>query len=139
MSVSRLQTLGLTALAAFACTGVMQAAEQGTFHLPMEAHWGQTVLEPGDYTIIQPTVSFDSMPLRVVGGEKSVFEPSHLAEFRQYSDSSYLKLTTVDGEYFVTEFSSGATGKTFRFDIPKSVRRHLATRRVDGTLALAVK
>jgi len=139
MSISKLQKFSLAAIAAVACAGVMQAEQQGTFHLPVEARWGQVVLQPGDYTIIQPSASPDTTPLRLVGNGKMVFELPLITEYRNYSESSYLKLAQVDGQYFVTRFESGVTSKTFTFPTPKAIQRQVASRSVEQGLALAVK
>lgn len=139
MTISKLHKFTLAAIAAVACAGVMQAEEHGSFHLPVEAHWGRVVLEPGDYTIIQPGASLDQTTLRLVGQGKIVFESPLITEFRRYSDSSYLTLTKVDEQYFVTEYKSGVTGKTFTFNMPKETRRQVASRGMEQGLALAVK
>jgi hypothetical protein len=139
MSVWKFKTLTLAGVAALASIGVMQGAVQGRFHLPTEARWGQVVLQPGDYTIELPTLSLDESHMIVQGEGKRVFETPHLAQSGRYSDSSYLKLTMVDGEYYVTEFSSGITGQTFGFQVPKAARRQLTSNAVSTGLALAVK
>lgn len=139
MTISKLHKFTLAAIAAVASAGVMQAQEQGTFHLPIEARWGQMVLEPGDYTIIQPTVSLDQTQLRLQGAGKTVFEMPRITEFQRYSDSSYLKLKKIDGQYFVSEFDSGVTGKTYTFGTPKASHHDMASRGTDEGLALAVK
>ena len=139
MSISKVHKFTLAAIAAVACAGVMQAEEQGTFHLPVEARWGQVVLQPGDYTIIQPSASPDTTPLRLVGHGKMVFELPLVTEYRDYSESSYLKLAQVDGQYFVSKFESGVTSKTFTFPTPKATQRQVASRTVEQGLVLAVK
>ncbi|MBV8812593.1 MAG: hypothetical protein JO033_28300 [Acidobacteriaceae bacterium] len=57
MSVSMGRIVKFAALAAFVGAGLMQGAEQATFHLPFTAHWGHAVLEPGDYKLSLPAPS----------------------------------------------------------------------------------
>jgi hypothetical protein len=46
---------GLAALAVgVGLTATPASAQQATFHLPFVAHWGSTVLEPGDYKLSAP-------------------------------------------------------------------------------------
>lgn len=140
MNFSLARIYQFTAIALFAGSALMQGAQQGTFHLPVEAHWGLTVLEPGDYSLSLPALSLGETQIVVQTGRKMVFEMPAITENQPYSASSFLKLSSIDGEYFITEFSSGATGKMYTFTVPKAVRRQLiAGRSVDKSLALSVK
>ncbi|HZS53820.1 MAG TPA: hypothetical protein VFA65_05420 [Bryobacteraceae bacterium] len=126
MRISIVRLLGVAA-AALACTGVMQAAEQGTFHLTNEIHWGKAVLEPGDYRMVLPAPGLRQPHFRIEGRSGMIFELPLTTGFQSYSDSNYLKLVKVDGNYFIQAFSSGATGKTFTFSVPKPTSRHLTS------------
>ena len=80
----------ITALAALAGTATMQGA---TFHLSTPAHWGQTVLAPGDYKVTLPAPSLGRVAFRVEGAGQSVYEfPASTDNNQEYSSSSYLKL-----------------------------------------------
>jgi hypothetical protein len=139
MRISIAHIFTWTAVAAFAGVASMQAAQQGRFHLPTEAHWGRTVLQPGDYTINLPIASTGELMLRVQGEGKNVFELPRLTNREEYSNSNYLTLQKIDGEYFVTSFRSGASGKTYDFFAPKPKHRELMSRDGEAGLALAVK
>lgn len=125
MSITRVTTFA--ALAAFACTGLMQAEEHASFHLPITAHWGSVVLEPGDYRIAFPDASMGERTFRVEHtGGKTVRELPLVISPQQNSDRSSLRLQEIDGDYFIREFSSGPTGKSFLFPVPKTNHRQQA-------------
>ena len=139
MNIQMLRTSKFAAIALFAGAAIMQGAEHGNFHLPFEARWGQTVLQPGDYVVIGPEPALDRQLLTVATRGKTVFELPMLAEDTRYSDASYLKLLNINGEYVVTEFRSGATGKTFKFHVPKSAKRELTTGSGENGVTLMVR
>jgi hypothetical protein len=126
MRFSITHKLGLAAIAAFATTGLMQGSEIGTFYLPTATHWGQALLEPGSYKVYLPDFSPDQLKLRVEGAGKAVYEMPVVTDVQSNSASNYLKLSEIDGIYFIREFSSGATGKTFTFAVPETSRREEA-------------
>ena len=128
------------AIATFATSGFMQGAEHGKFHLPMEAHWGESVLPPGDYAITLPARSLGQWQFVIEHSGKVIFEVAPLTtDAQEYSAANFLKLSAVNDQYFVTEFLSGATGKKFTFSVPKSTRRQLAAAPHGKNLALDVK
>ncbi len=126
------------AVAALAGAGIMQGAQQGTFHLSNPAYWGQALLQPGDYKILLPDPSLEQRQLRVVGADRTVFELPLTTYYGDLSSRSYLKLSEIDGNYFVREFTSGNTGKKFTFSVPKSARHLETTKRSDSAVNVAV-
>lgn len=130
--------MSLAAVAAFASAGLMQAAEHASFHLPVTAHWGQVVLEPGDYKMILPEPSTGQMEFVVRGAGTAVYESPLVATTQDVSNSSYLKLREIDGNYFIREFTSGPTGETFTFPIPKRSHRQQEAMGADRSLSVAV-
>src|SRR5947209_15989236 len=118
MSVSIGRMVNLGALA-FISTALMQAAQQGTFHLPVTAHWGQVVLEPGDYRMSFPSPSAGQIEFLVQGAHKTVFELPLVTDVQNISSRSYFKLYAINGDYFIRELSFGPGGKTFTFSLPK--------------------
>ena len=136
-----IQTSGfakLAAIALFAGATLVQGAEQGTFHLPFQARWGQAVLAPGDYSLRWPTPSAGNWQVRVITAEgKTVYELPMYSELTSYSDSNTLTLTNVNGQYVATKLSIGAAGKNYGFAVPKSMRRLSSAISADK-LALAI-
>jgi hypothetical protein len=141
MSIHLASLTKFAAIAVLAGATSMQGAQQGTFHLPMEAHWGSALLQPGDYRIELPTVGTQVITqfLIVDSNGKGVFEVPTYAEQKSVSDRSWLTLTNVDGEYVVSEYSSGSSGKRYAFPVPNALRRHLTTKSAENTLALMVR
>jgi len=132
-SISRI--IHLASLTAFAGTGLMQAAEQASFHLPFAAHWGQTVLAPGDYKMYLPERSTGDMKFLIRGAGKAVYATPLVAGTKHISASSYLSIRAVDGNYFVREFSSGPDGETFTFPIPKTAHRQRGAKGISLAVA----
>lgn len=139
MGVSIGRMISLAALAAFASTGLLQAAEHATFHMPFAAQWGQTVLQPGDYKMTLPEPGTGDTKFLVKGADKAVFELSLVATAQSVSSSSYFKLKEINGRYFVTEFSSGPSGKTFTFSVPKSRHVQQMAKSEDEKILVAAK
>ena len=130
----------LAAVALFASSALMQGAPQGTFHLPVRAYWGQAVLEPGDYSISAPVSWLGQVEFTVTStsADKSVFALPVTAGLQPFSDSSTLELSNINGQFVVTEFSSGAAGRKYTFGVPKAVRKVTMTSSGDK-LALMVR
>ena len=115
--------LSLTALAVFAATGVMQAAQQASFHLPFAAHWGSAVMEPGDYRLALPEPAVGNNLLQIFGQESAFFAMPQVTDIGEQLRKGSLMLVEVDGEYFVRQCSVASTGKTYLFPIPKAKHR----------------
>ena len=139
MRVSPAHFFSLVVLAAFVGPAAMQGA-QATFHLPIPAHWGQVVLAPGDYKLLAPNLSVGQPMFRIDGEGKSAFAlPKVTDNSEHYSKSSYLTLSEIDGSYYVKEFSSGATGKTFTFATPSDHRRQDIAKGQGNSFVLSVR
>ena len=119
MRFSKVRITSLTMAALLVSTGLMEGAEQAKFHLPVTAHWGQAVLLPGDYRILLPEPSLGQMNFRLVSASETLFELPLVTNEGSNPNASYLKLTAVDGTYFIREFSSAPSGKAFLFSVPK--------------------
>lgn len=133
------RVLSLTAIAAgLGLTTVHASAQQATFHLPFEAHWGRAVLEPGDYRLSLPMGESPSHLIHLRGaGKGSMFVPE-ATETQQFgSNRSYLKLVNVKGTYFVREYKSGPAGLLFTFSVPKSSREALVASTSATTIQVA--
>ncbi|HEX4228328.1 MAG TPA: hypothetical protein VHZ07_06640 [Bryobacteraceae bacterium] len=139
MTISIGRVISLAAVAAFTTTGLVEAAEQAAFHLPVAAHWGQVLLQPGDYKMYLPELSTGDLEILVKGADKAAFERPLVAVTHNVSASSYLKLRKVDGNYFVREFSFGPSGESFTFPIPKARYREQMTMRGDTSVTVAAR
>jgi hypothetical protein len=115
--------LGLAALAVgLSLTATSASAQQATFHLPFVAHWGQTVLEPGDYKL-SATAGWSAIHLIQVfsqQGHSSSMLPQSIDLPQGHLDRSSLELVNVNGAYFVKRYKSALTGQVFTFPVPKA-------------------
>jgi hypothetical protein len=102
-----LNTAALAAIFLFTAFGAH--AEQATFDLPVEVHWGLAILKPA-----WP----QQMSLTRNGKVVASLMPSTESAGSE-SNESYLQLVSVAGTYYVGEYKSGPTGKQFTFLIPK--------------------
>ena len=120
-SISRI--LSITALAVFVAAGVMQGAQQPSFHLPFTAHWGKAVMTPGDYKVTLPAPSLGASTFQIFGSGNAFFALPQTSGEGELSRHGSLRLVEIDGQYFVRELSVGTTGKIFTFPVPKAKHR----------------
>jgi hypothetical protein len=110
-------TLSAILLAAsYVGTAQAQQASLGTFTLPVAAHFGSVVLQPGEYRISALTgTSF----IRVAGegGIATILATS--IDPQAGRDHGKLTLANVNGTFALQRFESGVTGTRFDFDIAK--------------------
>jgi hypothetical protein len=133
------RALSLAAIAAgLGLTAMNASAQQARFYLPVEAHWGRAVLEPGDYKLSLPMGDSPNHLIHLTGGGKgSMFVPQ-VTETQQFDSSrSYIKLVNVKGTYFVREYKSGPAGLLFTFGVPKSSREALVASAPATTIQVA--
>ncbi|HWF45791.1 MAG TPA: hypothetical protein VG168_02205 [Bryobacteraceae bacterium] len=136
MNISIGRVMSFAAVAAFAATGLMQGAQKATFHLPVTAHWGMVLLQPGDYSMYLPELANGDTKLLVRGEGQIAFETPIVATTQEVSTTSYLKLRQVDGNYFIREVKLGPSGHDFTFSIPKAGHREQMA--MDGSKSLTV-
>ena len=126
MKLSITQLATITAFAAALSLGASRAnAQNATFNLPFEAHWGKAVLEPGDYKLTTP---ISVSPIRILylrGGTSTQAAIPAIVNQEDASNHSYLKLVNVDGKYYVSEYVSAVTGHAFKFGVPKATHRDI--------------
>ena len=123
MSMNRI--FGLSLLVMGAAAGALHAEEQATFHLPVEARWGNMNLAPGDYNISLPKASLGVNEFVVRGDDRTGYVLPLVADStRGASQASYLRLVKVNGTYVITQYQSGSNGKVYNFSVPKQ-RRHI--------------
>lgn len=111
--------LGLTAVQANA-----QPVLKGTFELPAAAYWGNTLLQPGQYTIWMSTEVRDlaSVPLIHLTGEGVHATFLAVARPDKESGRNYLEVANIDGTYVIRAFDAGLIGESFAFGVTKNVK-----------------
>ena len=114
--------IGFALLASVLSVGSSFAEQLVNFHLPVPVKWGNTTLEPGDYRMELPSSTLGIQTVNMKNDKKSVVALPLLtggADPAKLSNKSYLQLVNVNGTYFVRKFTSGMTGRTLMFPIPK--------------------
>jgi len=122
MNLQKMLKLGLLALAillaASAAPANAQQLYKATFTLPFEAQWGNTVIEPGEYTITVEEALGQKL-IRVRGAaDLAIF--AGLSSTEPYGDKSKLVFVNVGGVYTLRAFDAAAIGKAFTFPVHKS-------------------
>ena len=133
--------LTVSVFALVAGLGASQANAQdlrGTFTLPYQAHWGNIVLEPGQYVLRLSAGALTAPVIHITGQGKNVMilaPKSATAE----SERGYLRVENVGQTHVVREFNSGIGGQLFTFSVPKSVKNQIAvaSNAPDTTVAVA--
>jgi hypothetical protein len=118
-------TVALMALA-LGLTIVPASAQQiinGTFELPAAAYLGNTLLQPGQYSIwISPEGEFGEMPVIHLSGEGIRTTVLAIATPQHESSRNFLEIADVNGTYVVRAFDAGLLGKSFTFGVTKTVK-----------------
>jgi hypothetical protein len=110
------------ALAPAAISANAQQLYKGTFTIPFETKWGNTMMEPGQYTITVEQALGQKL-VRVHGpGELAMFgTPSGIDPV---GGNGQLTFVSINGLYTLKTFSAGATGQSFIFPVPKPKGDH---------------
>ncbi len=101
-------------------TAMPSNAQQGTFNLPVQAHWGNAVLQPGEHTVKIPLPMGQTLVYLGGGGATQIAMPL-TTESVDNPGRTYIRLSRINGEYYVDEYQS-ASGKKFFFHKPKANR-----------------
>jgi hypothetical protein len=109
-------TLGAALLAATAAVA-QSPSYKGTFTLPVEARFGNTVLEPGNYTI---SALGNSQGIRVSSDRKSVSVLAAAYDLTREGDKSKITLVSTDDGYALRSFESESMGRSLRFVVTKN-------------------
>jgi hypothetical protein len=122
MNLQRKLKVGLLALAiVLAAAAVPANAQQlyrATFTLPFEAQWGNTVVEPGEYTITVEEAGGQKL-IRLHGDQDLAVFPG-LLNSEPYGDNAKLVFVNIDGLYTLKAFNAAAIGKAFTFPVHKA-------------------
>ncbi len=128
MNVRKHLTVSLAVVAlALGLTTARASAEsvlKGSFELPAAAYWGDTLLQPGQYSVWMTTEVQDVGQVHVVHVSGEGISKTFLtfAKPGQESARNYLEVANVGGTYVVRAFDAGILGKSFGFGVTKSVK-----------------
>jgi hypothetical protein len=91
-------------------------AYRGAFNLPFEARFGNTVLQPGSYTV---STLEGAKGLRITGanGKASILAAGY--DFRPGTKKARMILVDSNGMYALESFESGAMGEALHFVVVK--------------------
>jgi hypothetical protein len=109
-------TLSAALLAASLATA-QSPSYRGSFTLPCEARFGNTVLQPGKYSV---SAIEGAKGITISGDKQSVSLLSAGFDFAPEATNSKLILVDVGGEYTLKTFESASMGKTMHFSVSKS-------------------
>jgi hypothetical protein len=122
MNLQKMLKLGLLALAIMLVASAVPANAQqvyrATFTLPFEAQWGNTVIEPGEYTITVEDAPGQNV-VRLHGSAELAVFPG-LSLWEPYSEKAKLVFVNINGIYTLRAFDAAAIGKAFTFPVHKS-------------------
>lgn len=128
MNVRKHLTIGLALLGlALGLTTVQANAEtvlKGSFELPAAAYWGDTLLQPGQYTIWMSAEVRDvaHVPVIHLRGEGINATFLAIAKPARESGRNYLDVANIDGTYVIRAFDAGLLGESFAFGVTKNVK-----------------
>ena len=117
-----------------------QPVLKGSFELPGAAYFGDTLLQPGHYSISMSTEVRDlayTQKIRVSGeGVSKTFLA--ISKPTPESGRNCLKITGIDGTYVVSSFDTGVLGRSYAFGMTKSVRNKVLRASAGPSIAVPV-
>jgi hypothetical protein len=127
--------LGLTAVPANA-----QPVLKGTFELAAAAYWGDTLLQPGQYTISMSMEVRDiaRVPTIHLSGEGINATFLAIAKPVQENGRNFLDVANIDGTYVIRAFDAGTIGESFAFGVTKSVKSKALRASAEPSIAVPV-
>jgi len=144
MRIRKQLTIGLAVLGVALGLTTAQASAQpvlkGSFELPTAAYWGNTLLQPGQYTIWMSTEVRDIavVPAIHVSGEGINLTVLAIAKPDRESGRNYLDIAAIDGTYVIRAFDAGLLGESFTFGVTKSVRSKALRASAEPPIAVPV-
>ncbi len=128
MTIRKHFTIGLAliglALSLTTARASAQPVLKGTFELPTAAYFGDTLLQPGQYTIWTSTEVRDLAHVPAIHLSGEGINKTFLAVARPEAETgrNYLDIANVDGTYVIRAFDAGAIGESFAFGVTKNVK-----------------
>ena len=127
--------LGLTTTTASA-----QSVLKGSFELPGAAYFGDTLLQPGQYSISMSTEVHDLAYTQKIHVSGEGVSKTFLATSKPTPESgrNCLKITGIDGTYVVSSLDTGVLGRSYAFGMTKSVRNKILRAGAGPSIAVPV-
>jgi len=127
--------LGLTTTTASA-----QPVLKGVFELPAPVYFGDTLLQPGQYTVWMSTEARELAKTSVihVSGEGVTKTFLAIGRPKPGSGKSYLEIADIDGMLVVNALDAGFLGRSFGFGVTKAVRSKAPRGGANPTIALKI-
>jgi hypothetical protein len=144
MNVRKHFTIGLALIGLALGLATVQANAEpvlkGTFELPAAAYWGDTLLQPGQYTIWMSTEVRDMarLPTIHLSGEGVNATFLAIAKPARESGRNYLDIANVEGTYVVRAFDAGSIGESFAFGVTRSVKNKALRASAEPAMAVPV-
>jgi hypothetical protein len=132
-------TLSISIFAVAAGLTASQANAQalkGKFSLPFQAHWGELVLQPGEYRISLPINPLPMSVIYLTGQGKTRMIVIGTSAAIPDAERSYLRIENVGQAHVIREFNSGGTRLTFL--VSKSVKNEVAIARNEQDTTIPV-
>ena len=113
---------------------------QGTFELPAAAYWGDTLLQPGQYTISMNAEVRDLVHTPSIHLSGEGVNVTYLAVGRPAVESGrdFLDIAAIDGVYYIRAFDAGTIGESFAFGPTKSVKNKALRASAEPVVAVPV-
>ena len=144
MNIRKNMTISL-ALAALALgltttTASAQPVLQGSFELPGAVYFGDTLLQPGHYSISMSTEVRDVEYVQKIRVSGEGVSKTFLAISKPTPESrrNCLKISRIDGTYVVSAFDTGVLGRSYSFGITKNVRNKMLRASAGPGIAIPV-
>jgi hypothetical protein len=113
---------------------------KGTFELPTAAYWGNTLLQPGQYTIWMSTEArnIGYVPVIHISGEGVNATFLSVARPEKESNNNHLDIANIDGTYVIRAFDAGLIGESFAFEVTKGVKSKALRASVNPEMIITV-
>jgi hypothetical protein len=144
MNVRKHLTIGLalTGLALGLSTFKANAEQglNGTFELLEATYWGNTLLQPGRYTISMSTEAHDMsrVPSIHLSGDGVSAAFLAIATPEHSSGRNYLEIANIGGTLVIRAFDSGLLGESFSFGVTKSIKNKALRASTEPAIAVPV-
>lgn len=121
----------------FVLTTSLGVAGEGIFRLPVETHFGNVTLNPGQYRIVTPSATSSLRVVYFYGDGKLRAALPLTVGAHPEAGRSYLEAVSIGGEYYVTKYNAGVAGQTFTFALPKSMQELARAHGLSNTVTVA--